>query len=125
MSSIEGNSGSQAFWMALYISELALATVIHVEFKPSMIAACVLVLSRLALNAEEIWPARLEKVSGYQWNDLSLCLLKLSILLEVRHRFDEISITDRRYTKVSRMSVASDIPIKTITTLEQLQAIDI
>jgi hypothetical protein len=125
MSSIEVNSGSQAFWMALYISELALATVIHVEFKPSMIAACVLVLSRLALNAEEIWPARLEKVSGYQWNDLSLCLLKLSILLEVRHRFDEISITDRRYTKVSRMSVASDIPIKTITTLEQLQAIDI
>ena len=123
MSSVEVESGSQEFWVALYISELALATVIHVEFKQSMIAACVLVLSRLALNAEEVWPRRLETVSGYKWKDLSKCLLKLSILLEARHSFDEISIIDRRYRKMSRKNVARDIPIRTLNSIEQLQAI--
>jgi len=119
----EVERGSQLFWVTLYISELALATPIHVEFKPSMIAACVLVLSRFTFNAQDIWPKQLEACAGYQWKDLSQCLLKLSSMLGGRHSFDEISIIDRRYKKMSRMNVASTLPIRIFDSLEHLQAI--
>ena len=123
MNSIEVERGSQLFWVTLYISELALATPIHVEFKPSMIAACVLLLSRFTCKSQNIWPQYLETCVGYQWKDLSQCLLKLSSMLGRRHSFDEISIIDKRYKKMSRMNVANTAPIRIFDSLEHLQAI--
>jgi len=114
---------SQSFWLSLYICELALESTIHIEFQPSIIAASVLVLAQYSANAQALWTKETEMHSGYTWQDLSQCLLKLSAFLEARGAFQELSVIDRRYRKSSRMSV-STINIKTIKTSAQLEAMN-
>lgn len=112
---------SPIFWLSLYMSELALASTIHTEFAPSMVAACTLILSQYSLDMEFIWSTNLEFTTGYKWEDVSDCLLALSTLLKTRHDFQEVSIIDRRYSKRSRMN-ASKTNIRVIDSSLQLEA---
>jgi serine/threonine protein kinase len=121
MAAIDIQSESPIFWLSLYISELSLASTMHTEFSPSMVAACALVLSQYSLKTEFVWSTKLELVTGYKWDDLSSCLLALSILLKARHDFQEVSIIDRRYSKLSRMN-ASETHIRVIDSSLQLEA---
>jgi hypothetical protein len=99
---------SRSFWMMRYISELALQSPIYLNYKPSLIAASVVVLARFCLQERDLWPESLERESGYAWYDLEECIMALSRLLEdIRSSMPSLIMIERRYRQISRAMTAN------------------
>ncbi|XP_059157731.1 G2/mitotic-specific cyclin-A-like [Physella acuta] len=61
--------------LAFFLTELSLIEVEEfLDYRPSMIAACAIILARSTLKIGEPWPSNIEKHSGYSLNDLKDCV---------------------------------------------------
>ncbi|CAL1539992.1 unnamed protein product [Lymnaea stagnalis] len=65
----------KAKYLAYFLTELSLIEVEEfLDFRPSMIAASAVVLSRSTLKINDPWPVNVEKYSGYSLTDLKDCI---------------------------------------------------
>jgi hypothetical protein len=84
--------------MIFFLSELALQTPMYINFRSSLIAACVIVLGMHTLGQQPLWPNVLAAKTGYQWQDLEDCLIQLSRALEnIRISMPQLKMITRRY----------------------------
>ena len=84
--------------MIFFLSELALQTPMYINFRSSLIAACVIVLGKHTLGQQPLWPNILALKTGYQWQDLEDCLIQLSRALEhIRLSMPQLKMITRRY----------------------------
>lgn len=107
----EKNTSDRSYWMIRQIAELALQTPIHLSYKPSRIAACVLVLGRYSVPESVVgmlWPESLQQATGYSLLDLKSCLQELAGRLEeIRVQVPNLGMVTRRYRSLSRGGVAA------------------
>lgn len=62
--------------LASYINELSLMSADFLQFAPSQVAAACVALARHTLGLE-VWPATASQASGWGWQDLDSCVLRL------------------------------------------------
>jgi cyclin A len=62
--------------LASYINELSLMSADFLQFAPSQVAAACVALARHTLGLE-VWPAAASQASGWGWQDLDSCVLRL------------------------------------------------
>ncbi|XP_014913717.1 cyclin-J [Poecilia latipinna] len=62
-----------------YFLEVSLQDHIFLCFAPSLVAAACVAASRLILHLSPSWPARLQRLTGYAWENLTPCAEKLLI----------------------------------------------
>ncbi|PWA25807.1 hypothetical protein CCH79_00001374 [Gambusia affinis] len=62
-----------------YFLEVSLQDHIFLCFAPSLVAAACVAASRLILHLSPSWPTRLQRLSGYAWENLIPCVEKLLI----------------------------------------------
>ena len=99
----------RAVWTMKYLAELALETSIYVKYRPSLIAACVVVLALYMLGLEtDMWPESLAEATGYEWENLEACTLDLSRMMEENmNAASTRAIIHHRYRAVDRGQVAN------------------
>lgn len=101
------NVDSSLFWLSMYISELALqCTELH-HFSLSTIAAALITIALYSLEEWTCCCKDLFNISHLEFNQIIPCYLTLSSWLQSRQTFPFLKIIDRRYSKDSRMNVAS------------------
>lgn len=56
---------------------------VFLRFAPSLVAAASVAASRLILHLSPTWPPRLQRLTGYTWENLVLCAEKLLMYVSV------------------------------------------
>lgn len=98
---------SALFWLSMYISELALqCTELH-QFSLPTIAAAIITIALYSLEEWTGCSKDLFNIANLEFNQIIPCYLALSSWLQSRQTFPFLKIIDRRYSKDSRMNVAS------------------
>lgn len=98
---------SALFWLSMYISELALqCTELH-QFSLPTIAAAIIIIALYSLEEWTGCSKDLINIANLEFNQIIPCYLALSSWLQSRQTFPFLKIIDRRYSKDSRMNVAS------------------
>lgn len=97
------------FWLAMYISDLVLASTTHLKYQPSVIASSTLLLSRYSLTSPEVWPQQMETFTGLNICELKNCILEISRVLDNmrQNMYEDVGIIHRRYKSSKRMNVSS------------------
>jgi len=106
--------------MISFLSELALQTPLYLNFRPSLIAACVIVLAKQTLGLQPLWADCLAVGTGYKWQHLEECLIQLSRALEhVRISMPQLKMIARRYRGERHWQVGS-LAIARVTSFASL-----
>jgi hypothetical protein len=101
------NAESVMFWLSMYISELALqCTELH-RFSLPTIAAVIITISLYSLEEWTRYSKDLFNITHLEFSQIIQCYIDLSSWLQSRQNFSFLKIIERRYSKDSRMHVAS------------------
>lgn len=91
---------------AWYMIELTLSDQMFYRFKPSLIAAASLYLTKKILKRKEPWNAFLEQQTGYKDKDLRLAAKDLASMLNDAHTQREVSSIFRKFSSSKHIEVA-------------------
>jgi hypothetical protein len=105
--------------MIQYLSELALQSQVHADFKSSLIAACIVMLARYCLQQDKpLWKESYDTITGYTFDEVCSGVVTLSDRLEeIRVLGPDLTVIDRRHRVVS-----NTVAIPTITSPAVLMA---
>merc|ERR1712224_160293 len=71
---------------AFYFMEVSLQDYTFYDYLPSLVAASVIAASRMCIKITPTWPDQLTQLTGYDYTDLELCVMKLIDI----HSADEV-----------------------------------
>nr|XP_046258712.1 cyclin-J isoform X1 [Scatophagus argus] len=100
-----------------YFLEVSLQDHVFLCFAPSLVAAACVATSRLILHLSPTWPPRLQRLTGYTWDNLVPCAEKLLMCVFVLH----MTVTSKRPTNRSASSLVSSSRARQRTTVQARQ----
>lgn len=109
---------SRELIMMQYISELALQSQLHRAYRPSLIAAAVVALSRYSLGeSKPLWTDTMEATTEYSEAEVFSCTVGLcNAIDEIRQRIPDHHVIQRRYLQPEAKRIgAVSIPARTST----------
>lgn len=118
---------SRELMMMQYLSELALQSQVHLEHKPSLIAAAVIVLSRYVLDANTaLWSKNLSEITGFEASTVFACVTSLCRCLEEVRSGLGPGMIQRRYRQprwqhVAAMEMPPQLSTETLQTFQLAQ----
>ena len=111
---ISNNAQLGMMHIANYLSELALQKYDLLQYKPSLIAASLTLISRLINRMQPCWHTTLRVITTYELSDMKYCAIDIMRLLEVA-RTSNLHAIRRKYMQSEFGRVATlSIPVESI-----------
>lgn len=104
---LKKDAKSKIFWLSMYISELALQCTELKQFSLPTIAAAIVTISLYSLEEWTEYAQDLFNITHLDFSQIIACYIDLSFWLQLQANFPFLKIIKRRYSKDSRMRVAS------------------
>ena len=103
--------------LAWYIAELALQSGMSRFYRASYLGASVLLVALVCDRKPEVWPRKLERLTGLGIASLEPCVAKLTdSIANVRQAHPNLKVVSARYSKAEREFVAS-VPVPLLRNL--------